>query len=266
MHDNPGRPLALVTGASSGIGAELARELARGGHDLLLVARRLPELEAMAAELRGAGGTVEVISMDLSTHDAAVRLAAQLRTQERAVDVLINNAGFGDVGPFDHAEPGTLEQMLQLNIVALTMLTRELLPGMIARGRGRVMFVASTAAFQPGPNMAAYCASKAYVLSLGEAIAYELRGTGVTVTTLCPGATDTGFAAAARAESLAIFRGGPMPRMTAAAVARAGYRAMMRGRRVIVTGIVNKIVAVSSSLAPRGVVLAIAHRLLASDS
>ncbi len=265
MPHKVGRPLALVTGASSGIGADLARELARGGHDLILVARRMPPLEALAAELRGAGATVLVISIDLSVPGAGARLAAQLREDGREIDVLLNNAGFGDAGRFDRADPERLEQMLHLNIVTLTMLTRELLPGMIARGRGRVMFVASTAAFQPGPNMAAYCASKAYVLSLGEAIAYELRGTGVMLTTLCPGATETGFAAAARAESLMIFRGGLVPRMTPAAVARMGYRALMRGQRVIVTGMVNKLVAGSTRLFPRAAVLAVAQRLLASE-
>jgi short-subunit dehydrogenase len=264
MQDNGARNLALVTGASSGIGAELARELVRHGHDVVLTARRAPELEALAAELRGAGAAATVVPRDLSVPGASRELARELEARGLRVDVLINNAGFGDVGAFAREDPDRIDAMLQLNVVALTDLTRAFLPGMIARGRGRVMLVSSTAAFQPGPNMAAYCASKAYVLSLGEALARELRGrgTGVTLTTLCPGATRSGFATASGAESLPLFTSKLVPKMSSASVARAGYDAMMRGKPVLVTGIVNKAVALSGRVLPRAVVYPVARFLL----
>ena len=262
MHDNGSRNLALVTGASSGIGAELARELVRHGHDVVLTARRAPELEALAAELRAGGAIATVVPKDLSVPGAARELTHELDARGLRVDVLINNAGFGDVGAFAREDPDRIEAMLQLNVVALTNLTRAFLPGMIARGHGRVMLVSSTAAFQPGPNMATYCASKAYVLSLGEALARELRGTGVTLTTLCPGATHSGFATASGAESLPLFTSKLVPKMSSASVARAGYDAMMRGKPVLITGIVNKAVALSSRVFPRAVVFPVARLLL----
>jgi uncharacterized protein len=262
MQDNGARDLALVTGASSGIGAELARELVRHGHDVVLTARRAPELEALAAELRGAGAAATVVPKDLSVPGAARELARELDARGLRVDVLINNAGFGDVGAFAREDPDRIHTMLQLNVVALTDLTRAFLPGMVARGRGRVMLLSSTAAFQPGPNMAVYCASKAYVLSLGEALARELRGTGVTLTTLCPGATHSGFATASGAESLPLFTSKLVPKMSSASVARAGVRAMMRGKPVLVTGIVNKAVALSGRVFPRAVVFPVARLLL----
>lgn len=262
MQANASRPLALVTGASSGIGADLARELARHGYDLVLTARRAPELEALASELRALGAAATVVPKDLSVPGAARQLAALLDSGGMKLDVLVNNAGFGDVGAFVHEDPDRIDAMLQLNVSALTALTRAILPGMIARRRGRIMLVSSTAAFQPGPNMATYCATKAYVLSLGEAIARELRGTGVTLTTLCPGATVTGFAAAAKAESLPLFTNKLVPKMTSVAVARAGYEAMMRGKPVLVTGLLNKVVAFSGPVFPRFMVFPIAKLLL----
>src|SRR6266550_476432 len=173
------RPLALVTGASGGLGAELARELARRGHDLVLAARSIAPMEALAAELQAPG--------------AAATLAHDIASRGLAIDVLVNNAGLGALGRFDRIDPARIGEIVQVNIVALTELTRLILPGMVARGRGKVMLVASVAAYQPGPRMAVYFASKAYVLSLGEALAYELRRTGVGVTVLCPGATATNF-------------------------------------------------------------------------
>jgi short-subunit dehydrogenase len=266
MQDNGSRNLALVTGASSGIGAELARELVRHGHDVVLTARRAPELETLATELRAAGAVATVVTRDLSIPGAARELARELDARQLRVDVLINNAGFGDVSAFAREDPDRIDAMLELNVVALTALTRAFLPGMIARGRGRVMLVSSTAAFQPGPNMAAYCASKAYVLSLGEALARELRGTGVTLTTLCPGATHSGFARASGAESLPLFTSKLVPKMSSASVARAGYDAMMRGKPVLVTGIMNKLVAVSGRVFPRAVVFPVARFLLGDHS
>jgi uncharacterized protein len=203
---------------------------------------------------------------DLGIPGAARSLAAELEARGLRLDVLVNNAGFGDVGSFVREDPDRIDAMLQLNMSSLAALTRAVLPGMVERKRGRVMFVASTAAFQPGPNMATYCATKAFVLSLGEAIARELRGTGVTVTTLCPGATHTGFAAESGAESLPLFRSGLIPKMTSAQVARAGYDAMMRGKPVIVTGLANKFVAFSGQVFPRAVVFSVAKLILGEDA
>ena len=217
------RPIALVTGASSGIGAELARELAKDGHDLVLVARRREAMQALAETLKAEGVAITIIAADLGKAGAAAALTQELAARGIALDVLINAAGLGDSGRFDGAEPEKIAAMLQVNVVALTELTRLLLPQMLARQRGKVMLVASTAAFQPGPEMAVYYASKAYVLSLGRAIGYELRRTGVTVTTLCPGATATGFAQIAQMQGSALFSG-PMPVMQAAEVARLGMR------------------------------------------
>lgn len=262
MQGNRARPRAIVTGASSGIGAALARELARHGHDLVLTARRAPALESLAAELRAGGAQATVLPADLSVPGAGRALARDIEALGGDVDVLINNAGFGDAGPFVNEDPDRIDAMLALNVGALTALTRAILPGMVRRGRGRVMLVSSTAAFQPGPNMAVYCATKAYVLSLGEALARELRQTGVTVTTLCPGATHSGFAEAAGAASLPLYRSAIVPRMTSAKVARDGYRALMRGRPVLVTGAVNKLVAFSGRVFPRAAVWPVAKLLL----
>jgi hypothetical protein len=266
MQGNRARPLAVVTGASSGIGAALARELARDGHDVILTARRAPELESLAAELRAVGATATVLPADLSVPGSAGTLAREIEAFGRDVDVLINNAGFGDAGPFVTEDPERIDAMLELNVVALTALARAMIPGMVRRGHGRVMLVSSTAAFVPGPNMAAYCASKAYVLSLGEAIARELRRTGVTVTTLCPGATRSGFAEAARADALPLYRSRIVPMMTSEEVARAGYRALMRGRPVLVTGFVNKLVAFSGRVFPRALVWPVAQLLLGEEA
>jgi short-subunit dehydrogenase len=246
----PIRPLALVTGASSGIGADLARELARDGHDVVLTARSVEPLQNLAAELERYGVTATAITTDLSNPGAAAELAGEIERRALQVDVLVNNAGLGAVGRFDLADPKRVSEMLHVNVVALTELTRLLLPGMVARRRGKVLLVASTASFQPGPRMAVYFATKAYVLSLGEALTYELRGTGVTVTTLCPGATSTNFFKVASAKDIAL---GPM--MSAAKVAQIGYRALKSGRRVVVAGTLNKILTVASRLAPHAITL-----------
>ena len=258
---SPTRPLALVTGASSGIGADLARELARDGHDLVLTARNVAAMEKLAAELEAHGAAGVVIAADLSKPGAAEALAGAIESRGLTVDVLVNNAGIGAVGRFDQTDQVRIGEMLQVNIVALTELTRLILPGMVARGRGRVMLVASTAGFQPGPGMAVYFATKAYVLSLGEAIAEELRGTGVTVTTLCPGPTATNFAKIAGSNELAFFNSAARHAMSPDTVAHLGYRGLKSGRRVVITGLLNRIVALGGRFAPHPISLPVTKAL-----
>jgi hypothetical protein len=263
MNSSP-RTLALVTGASSGIGIEIARELARTGHDLVLSARRVAPMEALAAELRGAGATVTVVAADLAQPGMAGALVNDLAERGLAIDVLINNAGLGGAGRFDRQDETRVSEMLQVNIVALTELTRLLLPAMVARGRGRIMLVASVAAFQPGPRMAVYFASKAYVLSLGEALAYELRRTGVAVTVLCPGATATEFFAVAGADKSVMaqkFR----RMMPADIVARMGCAGLAAGRRVVIAGLINRVMTWAARLAPHGLTLPVTDKLMASE-
>jgi uncharacterized protein len=262
--DSSRRPLALVTGASSGIGADLARELARDGHDLVLAARRVGPMEALARELAGLGAGATVVAADLAQPGAAAGLVGAVGERGLTVDVLINNAGLGANGRFDESDAARNAEMLQVNVVALTELTRLLLPGMIARGRGRVLLVASTAGFQPGPQMAVYCATKAYVLSFGEALAYELRGTGVTVTTLCPGATATEFSRVAQAGETGLFKHALIPVSSSAEVARAGYRALKAGRRLQIVGLLNKVLAIAGRVGPRAVSLPIASSMMSS--
>jgi uncharacterized protein len=182
-----------------------------------------------------------------------------------AIDTLINNAGLGDTGRFDQENPERILSMLQVNIIALTELTRLVLPQMVARKRGKVMLLASLAAFRPGPGMAIYYATKSYVLSLGRAIGHELGGTGVTITTLCPGPTTSEFAEVANMQGAALFEG-PMPVMTAAEVARQGYAALKAGHLQIIPGLVNRITAISTRFTPTAILLMIAGRLSSSGS
>jgi short-subunit dehydrogenase len=261
---SPRRPVALVTGASSGIGADLAREAARDGHDLVLAARRVAPMEALARELESQGAKAAVIAADLAKPGGAAALATEIAERGLTADVLINNAGLGANGRFDESDPVRSAEMLQVNVVALTELTRLLLPGMVARRSGRVMLVASTAGFQPGPQMAVYCATKAYVLSLGEAIAYEVRGTGVTVTTLCPGATATNFSEVAETGQTNLFKSRLIRVMTSAEVARIGYRGLKAGRRVVIPGWTNKLVAFSGRVSPGFLSLPIANAMMSS--
>lgn len=255
------RPLALVTGASAGIGKELARILAREGHDLVLVARRENELQALADELRQRHSADSVVAaVDLAAPDAGDQVLRAVG--DRALDVLVNNAGFGGVGPFAERERDADRRMLAVNVVALTDLTKLFLPGMVARGRGHVLNVASTAAFVPGPFMAVYYASKAYVLSLSQALAEELSGTGVTVTCLCPGVTESEFHVVAGTDDQPLTKT-PMT-MTSEAVAEAGYAAMMRGKRVEIPGAINKL-AKGARFAPTAMVTKIVRRMHPAD-
>ena len=229
---------------------EIARVLARD-HDVVLAARSAGKLDALAAELGGA----RVVAVDLADPAGPAKLIAEVPT----VDVLVNNAGFGDFGPFADASAAKLDEMIELNIGALTRLTRAYLPGMVQRGSGRVMNVASTAAFQPGPLMAVYYATKAYVLSFSEAVAEETRGSGVTVTALCPGPTASGFQAGAEMESSKLVKGRKLP--SSANVAAYGVRAMNKGKVVAVPGFTNKMMAASVRFTPRTMLRRIVHRM-----
>ncbi len=232
---------ALITGASVGIGLELAKQFARGGFDLVLVARREDKLRELAALLEK-HVAVTVLPADLSENGAARRIFERL--EGRAIDVLANNAGFGDYGPFSESDEAKMLEMLQINVVALTHLTRLFLPMMLERKRGKILNVASTAAFLPGPLMSVYYASKAYVLSFSEALAHELKGSGVCVTALCPGPTTSDFQARAAMEGSKVMESAMMDAKT---VAVRGYRALMRGQTVCVPGLLNQILV----LAPR---------------
>jgi short-subunit dehydrogenase len=245
------RPTALVTGASGGIGEALARQLAVAGHDLVLVARTEAKLKSVADELAAAhGATTTVLAIDLVAPGAVASIIDQLAG--RHIDVLVNNAGFGDFGPFVEANPTKVAQMVQLNVATLTDLTRAMLPGMVAAGAGRVLNVASTAAFMPGPLMAVYYATKAYVLSFSEAIHEELRGTGVTATALCPGPVATGFQHGADMATSKLVKGKQL--MTADKCAAIAVRGMLRGKPVVITGAMNKLQAFFPRLMPRRLV------------
>src|ERR1700687_5397122 len=227
---NPTMSTVLITGASGGIGYELAKLFARDHHDLVLVARSADKLGQVAAELQVHGVTVKTIVLDLALPVAPKFLYDQLQRENVAIDILINNAGFGAFGEFAQMPEEEILGQIQLNITALTLLTRLFLPSMVQRRAGKIMNVASPADFQPGPLMAVYYATKAYVLSFSEAIADELRNSGVTVTALCPGPTETGFAAVAKMGGSRLFK---MTRPARSdAVARAGYEAMKRGKRI----------------------------------
>lgn len=242
------RKTALVTGASGGIGLELARCFARGGFDLVLVARDQAKLQETADELRARFKVdAQVIAKDLARPESPDEIFAWLQDKGVQVDVLVNNAGFSVYGPFARAELEAQVQMMQLNIVALTHLSRLFLPPMIERRDGRILNIASTAAFAPGPLMAVYYASKAYVLSLSRALSNETEGTGIKVCCLCPGLTKSGFQERAKMQHSRIMEN---EMMDAATVAQAGYRGLMCGREVIVPGRRNQGFALLSRLLP----------------
>jgi short-subunit dehydrogenase len=247
----PGTPgTALVTGASSGIGLAIARELASRGWALVLTARRLDRLEAAAAELRAKwGGRVAVLAADLSTPAGARTLCTDLARAGITVDLLVNNAGLGHRALFAEADPDVLMRIVRVNTVALTELTRALLPAMIERRRGGVINVASTAAFAPGPHMAVYYASKAYVESLSVALGHELRGTGVVCTCLCPGPVPTEFEKVAGTENTSLFK-----RLTSVrpeVVARRAVDGFERSRAIVMPGLMNRVVTLATRLLSR---------------
>ena len=252
---------ALVTGASSGIGEVFASELAKRGANLVLVARSLDKLEALADRLRGRFGvSVEVLVCDLSEPGAGAALAARLAERGARTDVLINNAGFGLFGQLHEADPARTSRQVRLNVAALTELTCALLPQMRARDRGAIVNVASTAAFQPLPYMAVYSATKAYVLSFTEALWAETRGTGVRVTALCPGATNTAFFDTA-SKHASIGR-----RMAPDQVVAAAFSALERRHCSVVPGLRNRLLAGAARLTPRQTAVRISERTMRPES
>lgn len=253
---------ALVTGASAGLGEEFARQLADRGADLVLVARREDRLEALAGALRAAGRDVEVLAADLATADGQSAVAARLEDAAAPVDLLVNNAGFGAYGDVADLPADTQLRMVEVNVTAVTRLARAAVPGMVGRGRGGIINVASTAAFQPDPHAAVYGATKAYVLSLSEALHEEVAAAGVRVLALCPGVTPTEFQEAAE---IAV----PLPDVlltSAAQVVSAGLRAFSRRRAVEVPGLANRVTALAAATGPSVVsrrISGLAHRMFA---
>jgi len=250
---------ALITGASSGIGAEIARDLASRGANLVLTARRREALDALASELRRTGADVRVEPADLAKSGEPERLFQILASRGIRVSILVNNAGFGAYGPFDSIDAATEEAMLDLDIKALVRLTRLFVGPMRAAGFGRILLTASTGAYQPTPLYATYSAAKAFVLSYGHAIRRELHGSGVTVTVLSPGVTRTEFHRVAGHETNP-FKAATM--MEVAPVARAATRALLGGKAEVVTGLLNRILVFSVRLVPRPVQAAMAARLM----
>jgi short-subunit dehydrogenase len=249
---------ALITGASSGIGAELAKVCAAGGYDVVLVARQQAALEELASTLTAAHGvSARALVADLA-EPSATRLVFE---SAGAVDILINNAGFGLRGAYSETDWNAEARMIQVNIAALAHLTKLYLPGMIARRSGRILNVASTAAFVPGPFMAMYYATKAFVFSFSLAVANELQGTGVTLTVLCPGPTRTNFFEAAGTANSNLLKG---PSMSAAEVAREGYDAMMAGKPEIIAGSRNRWMIWGTRFAPRRMLANFTRRLNAA--
>ena len=246
------RPTALVTGASSGIGEALATCFAKAGHNLVLVARSEARLRRLAAALAAAHGVKAwAVPADLAEPGAAERLAAALRRARRPIDVLVNNAGVLAHGPFIGMSRGRHRQLIDLNVAALTEMLAHFVPPMVRRGRGRVLNVASIAAFQPVPSLATYAATKAYVLSLTESLAVELRGTGVTLTALCPGITATAMLSTAQRESGALRK---LPRFMvgeAESVAAEGFAACMASEVIRVPGALNRAATLAGRATPR---------------
>jgi short-subunit dehydrogenase len=249
---------AFITGASGGLGEEFARICAADKMDLILVARTKDKLEALASELTKAHGIrTLVIAADLSDQKSTEHVAEEIDKSGMAVTVLINNAGFGTFGLFAQSDLKDQTNMLELNIVSLTRLTRLLLPGMIERKYGKILNIASIAAFSAGPLMSVYYATKAYVLNFSLALSNELKDTGITVSCLCPGTTETGFHKRGGIDKSKLFSG-----HTASAhdVCMIGYKGMLKGKPIIIPGIQNKLMAFATRLVPRTVVAAIARK------
>lgn len=250
---------ALITGASSGIGKALAENFAKDGYNLVLTARGVASMQALADDLQKKYKiSATVIRADLETNDGAAKLHADTKARNITISALANNAGYGTFGEFKDSPPEAELAMMQLNMNTVVVLTKLFLPDLIAT-KGKILNTASTAAFQPGPYMAVYYATKAFVLSFSEAIAAELEGTGVTVTALCPGPTASGFQDKADMHASALVKGKKLP--TAQEVAAAGYRAMQRGQRVFVPGFMNWVMAQSVRFTPRNMVTAMVKQM-----
>ncbi len=250
----------MVTGASSGIGREFARLAAKGGRDVVLVARRRDRLDELRAELtQEFGVTALSLPADLSEPDAPARIFREATERTGEVDLLVNAAGLGVHGYFADTPLERELETIRVNVLALTELTKLFLPGMVARRRGVIVNLASTAAFQPGPLMAVYYATKAHVLAFTEALAEELRGTGVTATALCPGPTLTEFQDKAGMEDTPLVSGALVA--DAAFVARVGYRGAMRGKRVVVPGFANRVLSYGARIGPRRLATRVARKL-----
>ena len=252
---------ALITGASGGIGYELAKLFAKDHYNLVLVARGAPKLAQFADELqRQFGVSAKAVPLDLTATPAPQFLFDQLQREGVSVDILVNNAGYGRLGEFAKISLEDNLGQIQLNVTALTHLTRVFVAPMIERGFGKILNVASTAGFQPGPMMAVYYATKSYVISFSEALANELKDSGVTVTCLCPGVTDTGFQGRAGTENTALFR--KLRPMDAKTVARDGYRGLMVGKTLVISGLRNWLLAESLRVSPRKLVTAVSRKIL----
>ena len=250
----------LITGASGGIGYELSRLFARDGHDLILVSRNEARLEEVAEEFGKSFGVRSlVLAKDLAVPGSPNELFEELERSSVEVDVLVNNAGFGILGAFHKSQLDEQLDMIQLDVTSLAHLTRLFLPGMVERGRGRVVNVASIAAFQAGPFMAVYYASKAFVVSFSEAIANELKGTGVTVTAICPGPTVTDFQKRAGVEDSTLFD--EKMTMDAATVARIGYDGIKKNKTLVITGVKNNVLAFGNRFVPRSLATRLARSL-----
>ena len=245
------KKVALITGASAGLGVEFARQLSKRGHRLVLAARRKERLEDLAKEL----GNARAVAIDLSKAGAAAKLLADVEAAGEQVDLLVNNAGFGLIGRFAELDAQRERQMIDLNVGVLMDLCRAVAPHMIQRKSGGILNVASTAAFQPGPNMAVYFATKAFVLSFTEALHEELKPHGVKVSCLCPGPTRTEFGEVAGFGGNGLF---DRTAMEAPEVVEAGIEGLEKNRAVVVPGLVNKIGATSTRFAPRSIVRKIA--------
>jgi len=243
----------LITGASGGIGHDLAELSAADGKNLVLVARSVDKLNELAGKIRKNNKSdVITVAVDLSDEKGVYKMISDIKTKGIQIDTLINNAGFGDFGDFAVADLAKNLEMIRLNISALTQLSHFALQEMLKGGKGRIMNVASTAAFMPGPGMAVYYASKAYVLSFSEALTRELKGSGISVTTLCPGPTDTSFATAAGLGKSLMHK--MLPPATSMEVAKAGYKAMMKGKAIEIPGFMNKMSAMTPRFSPRSMV------------
>ena len=257
------RRTVLITGSSGGIGLALAEIFAREGYDLVLVARSKDKLVAAKDRLESQWGiTAEIMVKDLAVKDAAQEIFAALADGGRHIDILVNNAGVGGYGRFADSEWDKQNEMIQLNVTALMQMTKLFLKPMLERKEGKILNVASIAAFNPGPTMAVYHATKAAVLFFSEALASELKGSGVIVTTLCPGPTETGFVAAASMESSKLFQN--MKVATAEKVAASGYKALMKGKPVVVHGFFNKLLTFSVRISPRSQVREMTYKMYGS--